>query len=157
MTGRVKKTAYKAPEPLPRRLRTLLNPSQEFPSRDPKLWGHRRTARCHPLIDIVRKAPESLQTNFPARRIWRYRRGSQAEETTRSVVGSQRILAARVESKIRIRACLQACRQCRVMNAPLGAGFGRASFTTGCVRDNSMRVGLFVDGPCPASHCQPEN
>src|ERR1017187_205682 len=97
MTGRVKKTAYKAPEPLPRRLRTLLNPSQEFPSRDPKLWGHRRTARCHPLIKIVRKAPESLQTNFPTRRIWRYRRGSPPAETTRSVEGSQRILGEDVQ------------------------------------------------------------
>ena len=36
------------------------------------------------------------------------------------------------ESEIRIRACLQACRKCRVMNAPLGAGFGRVNLTAGC-------------------------
>ena len=46
---------------------TLLNPSQEFPSREPKLWGHRRTARCHPLIEIVRKGRESFHTIFGIR------------------------------------------------------------------------------------------
>jgi hypothetical protein len=40
-------------------------------------------------------------------------------------------LTVRGESLIRIRARFQACRKCHVMNAPLGAGSWRQSFTTG--------------------------
>jgi hypothetical protein len=38
-------------------------------------------------------------------------------------------LATRSASAVRIRACLQACRKCRVMDAPSGAEAGDWSFT----------------------------
>src|ERR1019366_2803578 len=55
------------------------------------------------------------------------------ENLVRLVNASQgKALAVRGKSLIRIRARLQACRKCHVMNAPLGAGSWRQSFTTGC-------------------------
>jgi hypothetical protein len=48
------------------------------------------------------------------------------------LVAAMDILAACGENTFRIRARLQACRECCVLKAPSGAGAGNWTFTTGC-------------------------
>src|SRR5208282_682139 len=82
--------------------------------------------------------------------------------TVTNVTRDNAALAVRGKSLIRIRARLQACRKCRVMNAPLGAGFWRLSFTTGPRgwpprrQGDEMKQNKLGCGASPAVTCKNE-
>jgi len=76
-----------------------------------------------------------MKTTADIPKSWCYLRRHDPEReegTVRHIQAVGLALAARGASEIRIRACLQAWRKCRLMRAFLGAEVGDWTFTTGC-------------------------